>query len=207
MKHALLLHGSKSTPVTVHETDDGGLIVQMNNQELFTLRPVEEAVAYPDLTTIQNRMPVMADLNGYPAHDWPLYVRRFQKLPDVLAAVAHYYKNQVGYSVPSIEAMARANEDLAELQSILSEIVTPDGELKYRGRAAIGRKLGIKDAGAGSKRIDIVVSLLLGNYQAFVEESGALVEVSRPKVEVPGQKAVKAVTSTRFQAPPKAANQ
>lgn len=208
MKQALLVHGSKQTPVSVEETDGGGLIVWLNNVQLFKLQPVElaPAVTYPNLAAIQNRIPMLGDLNGSPAHDWTIFVRRFQKLPDVLAAVAHYYKNNVGYTVPSIDAMARANEDLAALQSALPEIITPEGELKYRGRAIIGRKLGLKDAGAGSKRIDIVVSLLLGNYAAFIEESGALVEVSGPKVEVSSQKAAKTATSTPFQKPPKAVN-
>lgn len=46
MKRALLLHGSKQTPVTVEETSDGGLIVHLLGKVLFRLEPVAEAVSW-----------------------------------------------------------------------------------------------------------------------------------------------------------------
>lgn len=199
MKRALLLHGQKQTPVTVEETNDGGLIVQLNGKDLFRLEPVAEAAAFPKVA-FSNRQPQVPDLDGDPAHDWPLFVRRFQKTsPTLIMDVAAYYKKSFGYSTPGIENMLRAGDDLVELQPVLSEIITAEGKLKYGARSAIAKKLGFKDAGGWRGRINAVISLLMGNYSALLEENEGLLEVSGPKVEDFSQKAVSPDTSTTFQ--------
>lgn len=223
MKQALLLYGSKQTPVAVEETADGGLIVQMHNQELFRLQPVlsesspelnrraggpATEVAFADIAAVKGRKPVMSDFNGDPAHDWPLWVRRFHETQPLLVMdIAADYK-KAGYSTPSIENILRAGDDLIELQPILSEIIAPDGRIRYGAQSAIARQLGIKNAGVTyRKRIEAVLNLLLENYVAFLEETGAMLEVSRPKVEASAPKAASSATSTTFQKPPKAVNQ
>lgn len=207
MKRALLLHGQKQTPVLVEETNDGGLIVQLNGKDLFRLQPVAEVQSFPNVTVPLNRQPQVSDLNGDPAHDWPLFVRKFQETQSALVMdMATFYKKQFGYSTPGIENMLRAGDDLVELQPVLSEIITTEGKLKYGARSAIAKQLGIKDAGGYRGRIDAVVSVLQGNYSALLEENGDLLEVSGAKVEDFNQKAVSPNTSTTFQERRKSAN-
>lgn len=199
MKQALLVHGSKQTPVTVEEAADGGLIVHLHNRELFRLQPSAE-VAYPDIAAVKNKKPVMSDLTGDPAHDWPLFVKLLRNHPDLLAGVAHWYKNKIGYSVPGIEAMARAEEDLEMLLPLLPNLITSEGQLKRGHRARIAETLGIKDAGNYTKRIDAVVGLISAGYEELLGNF-------EPKLGNFGPSLGNEAKSTRFQEPPKAVNQ
>lgn len=193
-----MVHGGKQTPVDVEETTDGSLIVHLQGRELFKLEPVE--VAFPDMATAQNRQPVLSDLNGDPAHDWPLFVRRFQKLqPDLLLGVAHYYKSK-GYTAPSIDNLLRAEEDMEQLLFTLPNLITDDGQLKRGHRARIADQLGVKDAGGYRGRIDAVVSLILASYEELLGNSG-------PKLGNFGQLVGNKAKSTQFQKPQKAVNQ
>lgn len=207
MKRALLLHGSKQTPVTVEETSDGGLIVHLHNKELFRLEPVAEA-ASASAPAAKTRMPQMADLTGDPAHDWPLFVQRFQKSqPDLLTLVAHYYKKTFHYSTPSIEAVLRADEDLEALLPILPDLLTFNGELKRGHRARIGDQLGVKDAGNYRGRISAVIGLILNNLEELLASFGPKLGNFSQPLGNSEQKADLANKTNVFQEPRKTANE
>src|SRR5262245_28433834 len=75
----------------------------------------EEVTPASDTLVAPERKPVLADLNGDPRHDWPIFIRMFHggaAAVDVLPAMAHLYKKQFQYSAPDIDAILEAEERL-----------------------------------------------------------------------------------------------
>lgn len=134
------------------------------------------------------RKPVVDDLNGDPAHDWPIFVERFANSParsDILPMMVHLYKQQFGYKPPDVDAVLDASEqvslDFYLVQPYLPDILDTAGSLKRGARARIAEALGIKDAGNYRAQIDAVLEFisnndpveLLGNWAAKSNESNA----------------------------------
>jgi hypothetical protein len=155
------------------------------------LGQVETAIAANDQGHVSRapdppRQPVLADLNGDPRHDFPVFVRRFARSsPDVVAAVAQLYRSQ-GYKVPGMDGILQAFDDLDGVISIRRRLVNDQGELVYGARTRIAKTLGIRDAGNYRQRIDNLIWLLKSEIMAGLEDSGGLLEVSGASLEVSG---------------------
>jgi len=143
----------------------------------------------PSINSGRNRpvsQPTLADLNGDPRHDFPVFVRRFAKSsPDIVAAIAQVYKTK-GYKVPGMDAILQGYDDLDSVWPIRLKVVNATGELVYGARNRIAKALGIRDAGNYRQRIDTVVWLL---KYAPLEDYGSTLEVSESEVRSFGPKA------------------
>lgn len=123
--------------------------------------------------------PTLADLNGDPRHDFPVFVRRFAKSsPDIVAAIAQVYKNK-GFKVPGMEAILQGYDDLDSVWAIRLKVVNAKGEPVYGARNRVAKALGIRDAGNYRQRIDTVVWLLkYASLEDYGASLGTLLEVS-----------------------------
>lgn len=145
---------------------------------------IERASATNDQGHISRRLPdkpTLRDLTGDPRNDFPVFVRRFARSsPDVVAAVAAYYKQQ-GHKVPGVDTILQGYDDLDAIWSVRHKIVNAKNELVYGARTRIASKLGIRDAGNYRQRIDTVIWLLKNTP---LEDSGVELEVLEPKEAV-----------------------
>lgn len=159
-----------------NEAKDQGHISRADN--------LHKPLAVPLGDNANGRQPTLADLSGDPRHDFAVFVRRFAKSsPDIVAAIAQVYKTK-GYKVPGIDAILQGYDDLDSVWAIRLKVVNASGELVYGGRNRIGKALGIRDAGNYRGRIDTVIWLLKHNSDGLLEDFGAGLEVSEPKVAV-----------------------
>lgn len=123
------------------------------------------------------RRPVLADLNGDPRHDWPIFVKRFHggSAADVLPAIAHYYKSKHQYSAPDIDAILEATErldlDFEQVRPELADILDSSGRLRRGARARVAEALGVRDAGNYRGRIDAVLGFILENSVELLESN------------------------------------
>lgn len=121
------------------------------------------------------RKPAVTDLNGDPAHDWPLYVARFHSSAarDVLVAIAEHYKKRYGYRPPDVDIVLDAGErvglDFVTIQPYLVDILEADGGLKRGARARVAEALGVKDAGNYRSRVDAMLGFIQANLDDLLE--------------------------------------
>lgn len=144
---------------------------------------IDQPEAIPFSRSPKLRQPMMTDLTGDPAHDWPLFVKRFgRKSLDVLVAAAEYYKRS-GAKIPAVEAILNAFDDLELVWPLRSKIIDARGEVLHGGRSAIAKRLNVKDAGNYRARIDSVIWLLKNYPSGLLEENDGLLENSEALLE------------------------
>ena len=148
MKRALLLHGSRQTPVTVLETVDGGLIVRLNGQELFSLQPVANPLEQE--ITVQ-------DLSHLPAaRKLELLIDRFsnsrEDMSDLVMDLMDDYRRLTGQRYEgAVQPANQVQQDLALLKPHLSRLLA-GGELVRGWQSRIAEILKLPNSGGSFRK-------------------------------------------------------
>lgn len=148
MKRALLLHGSKQTAVTVEETANGGLIVRLDNQELFSLQPV----AMPASRDI-----VMGDLESLPAYrQYQLLIDRFsnsrEDMSDLVMDLMDDYRRLTGQRYEgAVQSNNQLQQDLKTLKPHLARLIA-NGELARGWQSRIAEILDLPNSGGSFRK-------------------------------------------------------
>ncbi len=179
MKQALLVHGSKQTPVMVEQTENGGLVIWIPNHSPLFVRPMEEA-DYPQsqpewIFKDGEDLPENIEPQDHPqitrsdlrpstpeneAYNWKLIARRF---PWLFAKSFGYkqaekYAEQeaarqmISHDTPT-QAKSQLQLDLETIKPYLGEIIR-DGRFVYGHQSTIARLLGgTNDGGFRRNRV------------------------------------------------------
>lgn len=173
MKRALLLHGQKRTPVTVEETNDGGLIVQLNGKDLFRLQPVAEAMG---------RNITVRDLDGLPPYKrLELLIERFsnskEDMSDLVMDLMDDYKRLTGRRYEAVaQSESQLQQDLIILKRHMARIIV-DGELTRGWQSRIAEYLDLPNTGGAFRKRILAAGHSLREFYFSTAEKVSTTEV------------------------------